>query len=178
MNPGHTGVNLVSPGSSAALKFLVTEPLGLSPVFNTDIPSYSLTVPADQASVYFIAVPVDRGVKITGDGEHLLTSDGSVFTISTVSEDGKDKKAYSIRVLRGLTGISKVNASDVRVYSENGLLNVVTPAAERIYIFSVDGQLVKTFVKPAGKMSVSLALPVGTLVLRGSSGWAGKAFVR
>ena len=182
-DPGRTKdkiytVKVESYSSDATLKLLSVTPDGkLSPAFHSDTTQYSVTVPSAQEYIYIVAVPNHGDADVEGNGGHNLNSD-STFTVTVTAEDETTKKDYFIKVTRDSgTGILPLSAQSVQVYADGPALHVITPAAERVGIYSVSGKLLYSLDKPAGKASVS-GIPKGILIVKGSSGWVEKAVVR
>ena len=180
-DPGRTGdltytVKLESYSSDATLKLLSVMPGGeLSPAFHPDTANYSVTVPGEQKYIFIVALSNHDDAEVVGNGEHDLDSD-STFTVTVTAKD-KTTKTYFIKVTRdsGL-GILPLSAQSVQVYGDGRALHVISPAAEKVGIYSVGGKLLYSLDKPAGKASVS-GLPKGVLVIKGSSGWVKKAVI-
>ena len=180
-DPGRTGdltytVKLESYSSDATLKLLSVMPGGeLSPAFHPDTANYSVTVPGEQKYIFIVALQNHNDAEVVGNGEHDLDSD-STFTVTVTAKD-KTTKTYFIKVTRdsGL-GILPLSAQSVQVYGDGRALHVISPAAEKVGIYSVGGKLLYSLDKPAGKASVS-GLPKGVLVIKGSSGWVKKAVI-
>ena len=171
-------VKLQHLSSDATLKFLSVTPGGeLSPAFNPNTEDYEVRVPEGQEFVFIAAVPSTEGATIEGNTQYPLTSNDMTFTVSVTANDKETKKEYRIRVIRGdNTGIQLPGASSAQVYAAGRTLHVITPSAERVAILSVDGKLLYSLDKPAGKVSVP-GLPKGVLVIKGSSGWVKKAVI-
>ena len=180
-DPGRTRdqiytVKLASYSSDATLKLLSVTPGGeLSPAFHPDTANYSVTVPGEQGYIFIVALPNHEEAEVNGNKEHDLNSD-STFTVTVTAEDDT-KKEYHIKVTRDFgTGIAPLSAQSVQVYGDSRALHVISPAAEKVGIYSVGGKLLYSLDKPAGKASVS-GLPKGVLVIKGSSGWVKKAVI-
>ena len=180
-DPGRTGdltytVKLESYSSDATLKLLSVMPGGeLSPAFHPDTANYSVTVPGEQKYIFIVALPNHNDAEVVGNGEHDLDSD-STFTVTVTAKD-KTTKTYFIKVTRDFgLGILPLSAQSVQVYGDGRALHVISPAAEKVGIYSVGGKLLYSLDKPAGKASVS-GLPKGVLVIKGSSGWVKKAVI-
>ena len=170
-------VRLRHQSSDASLNAIYVAQGELSPAFHSDVKDYQVKVPAGQEFVDIFAVASAESAVISGAGRQMLTNDTTDFTVSVTAEDGKAKKEYSIRVIRKThTGIQLPGASSAQVYAVAGTLHVITPAAERVAIWSVDGKLLYSLDKPAGKVSVP-GLSKGILILKGSSGWVKKAVI-
>lgn len=167
--------NLLRPSNDAFLSHLSVSGFELSPAFDPAITEYTVTVPHDQASIYFVAATRHKDAKVEGDRDHKLTGD-STFSIVVTAED-RTTKTYKVRVtLKANTGIQLPGTSSAQVYAAGRTLHVITPSAERVAILSVDGKLLYSLDKPAGKVSVP-GLPKGVLVIKGSSGWVKKAVI-
>ncbi|MDR0614125.1 MAG: cadherin-like beta sandwich domain-containing protein [Dysgonamonadaceae bacterium] len=180
-DPGRTDeliytVKLASYSSDATLKLLSVTPGGeLSPAFHPDTANYSVTVPGEQEYIFIVALPSHEEAEVNGNKEHDLNSD-STFTVTVTAEDDT-KKEYHIKVTRDSgSGIAPLFAQSVQVYGDSRALHVISPAAEKVGIYSVGGKLLYSLDKPAGKASVS-GLPKGVLVIKGSSGWVKKAVI-
>ena len=171
-------VKLLFPKADATLDYLYTIPAGLTPEFSPEVTEYTLHA-GTATSFRIIAAPADDLVfAFTGDGTHALTQPVEKFTVFVTAADGIAKKEYHITVTTEGLSLAKISDSDVSVYSLNGKLNVTSPARERVYIHSVDGQLISHFDKKPGNIAVSVAIPTGITIIKGSSGWAKKIYVR
>ncbi|MDR0613192.1 MAG: hypothetical protein LBG45_06920 [Dysgonamonadaceae bacterium] len=171
-------VKLLFPKADATLDYLYTIPAGLTPEYSPEVTEYTLHA-GTATSFRIIAAPADDLVSaFTGDGTHALTQPVEKFTVFVTAADGIAKKEYHITVTTEGLSLAKISDSDVSVYSLNGKLNVTSPARERVYIHSVDGQLISHFDKKPGNIAVSVAIPTGITIIKGSSGWAKKIYVR
>ena len=171
-------VKLLFPKADATLDYLYTIPAGLTPEYSPEVTEYTLHA-GTATSFRIIAAPADDLVSaFTGDGTHALTQPVEKFTVFVTAADGIAKKEYHITVTTEGLSLAKISDSDVSVYSLNGKLNVTSPARERVYIHSVDGQLISHFDKKPGNIAVSVTIPTGIAIIKGSFGWAKKIYVR
>lgn len=70
--------------------------------------------------------------------------------------------------------IPLVGTPSAQVYLFGQTLHVDSPVAEQVNIYSLSGTLLYRLEKPAGKTSFAVNSPKQVLIVRGSSGWAGK----
>ncbi|MDR0612674.1 MAG: cadherin-like beta sandwich domain-containing protein [Dysgonamonadaceae bacterium] len=177
-------VKLLFPKADATLDYLYTVPAGLTPEFSPEVTEYTLnagmatsfriiTAPADKLATWSF-VPVSH----TDDGTFTLTQPSETFTVSVESADKSVIKKYRITVTTEGLSLAKISDSNVSVYSLNGKLNVTSPTRERVYIHSADGKLISHFDKKSGNIAVSVAIPTGIAIIKGSSGWAKKIYVK
>jgi hypothetical protein len=75
----------------------------------------------------------------------------------------------------GHTAIPTLSFADVSVYVSGNEIRLNSPAAERISIYSTEGRLLLSFVKPAGDIAVPVKGNYGKiLIVKGGSGWVKK----
>ena len=176
-------VKLLFPKADATLDYLYTVPAGLTPEFSPEVTEYTLHA-GTATSLRIIAAPADEQATVKfderggEDGRFTLTQPSETFTVFVTAADEIAKKAYHITVTTEGLSLAKISDSDVSVYSLNGKLNVTSPARERVYIHSADGQLISHFDKKSGNIAVSVKIPTGIAIIKGSSGWAKKIYVR
>lgn len=114
-------------------------------------------------------VPMINGEAEAG-GYYLLRADGSGF-----GKAGSDSKVGSFRGYikpvgvdpakapalvigeddGGATGLETVNTDRLVVYSVDGVLNVITPNAQSVKVYAIDGRLVRTLQLGEGRNEVS-----------------------
>ncbi|MDR0732717.1 MAG: hypothetical protein LBF08_01455 [Dysgonamonadaceae bacterium] len=77
-----------------------------------------------------------------------------------------------------LTGITSPDASSAaQVYADGQTLHINSPEAEQITVYSLTGNLLHRFEKPAGVSNYRIAASA-VVIVRGSSGWVKKVVVR
>ena len=174
-------VKLLFPKADATLDYLYTVPAGLTPEYSPEVTEYTLHA-GTATSFRIITAPADDqatwSFSHTGDGTFALTQPVETFTVSVTSADKSVKKDYYITVTTEGLSLARISDSSVSVYSLNGKLNVTSPARERVYIHSVDGKLISHFDKKSGNIAVSVKIPTGIAIIKGSSGWVKKIYVR
>ena len=175
-------VKLLFPKADATLDYLYTVPAGLTPEFSPEETEYTLHA-GTATSLRIIAAPADEQATVKfdergKDGRFTLTQPVETFTVFVTAADEIANKAYHITVTTEGLSLAKISDSNVSIYSLNGKLNVTSPARERVYIHSADGQLISHFDKKSGNIAVSVAIPTGIAIIKGSSGWAKKIYVR
>jgi uncharacterized protein YjdB len=99
----------------------------------------------------------------------------ATITVTVQMDDYPDPLSYSCEVVVSLpTNIPQVGAPSAQVYLSGQILHVDSPVAERVNIYSLTGTLLYKVEKQAGKASFTVNGPKQVLIVRGSSGWAGK----
>ena len=128
-------MTVIISGSDASLLLLSLLPAGsLSPAFDPAVFEYSLRVPHEQDSVYFVAVTRDAPASVKGDRQHKLEVGDSVFSIIVTAENGKNGKDLQCNGDQG-----SCNGGGIRF--SGGVLYVDTPEAERITVYTTGGKL-------------------------------------
>ena len=75
--------------SNSKLASLSVEGFTLSPAFNANTKSYTVTVPRDTTSVKIVATVADTGkATLTGDGTKTLSGESTTFPIKVTAENG------------------------------------------------------------------------------------------
>ena len=99
--------------TNANLSNLEVQGYTISPTFDEDTLSYTVTVPSDVDSAKIIATLADDRATKTGDGTKDLTYGSNNFDIVVTAEDGTTKKTYTVSIERELS--SDVKLSDLKV---------------------------------------------------------------
>lgn len=87
------------PSSNANLSSLSINGYTLTPVFNANTTTYTLTVPNDTSEITVNAAKVDTKASVTGTGKKTLNVGNNTVSIVVTAEDGT-KKIYTINVVR------------------------------------------------------------------------------
>ena len=116
----------------------------LSPAFNANVTTYTVTVPNEITDLTINATAQDANATVTGTGEKTLNVGSNVFTITVTAEDGAETKNYTIAVTREeFVSISQTEANEIKVYNTAGGIAVKNvPAGETINVYSIMGVLV------------------------------------
>ena len=85
----------------------------LSPAFDKDTTSYTVTVDSDTDKVTITATAEDNRSTVTGTGEKDLTYGSNPFEVKVTAEDGTTTKTYTVVIERELS--SDVKLSDLKV---------------------------------------------------------------
>ena len=87
----------------------------ITPTFNKDTLSYSLTVPSDVDSIEINATRADDRATMTGDGVKTITTGLNPFIINVVAEDTTTTKSYTVNVtkLDGDADLKSLSLSNV-----------------------------------------------------------------
>lgn len=101
-------------GTNAKAASLSVSGYTLSPSFNADVLSYTVTVPDTATFVTINATAADSKATVTGTGNQTLTGDTSTFKVKIVSEDGNNQKEYTITVNKQAPATPKDNDSKLK----------------------------------------------------------------
>ncbi|MDR0768734.1 MAG: InlB B-repeat-containing protein, partial [Dysgonamonadaceae bacterium] len=114
-------------------------------------------------------------------GENTIVIPRNIGTaIITAHQDGNDEyfAAESVSIMLTIvqqTDISTVDESSfVTVRFYNKILDIDSPVAEQIKVYTLSGELLDKVSKPAGKASFTIPNSEQILIVKGSSGWAKK----
>ena len=108
----------VAKSHNADLKSLGITDQTISPAFNKDTTSYTLTVPSDTENVVVTAELDDDRASLTGDGTAQLGYGENILDVVVTAEDGTTTKTYTINVTREKktnADLSDLQADDVTV---------------------------------------------------------------
>jgi len=98
-----TQLKILALGTDASLSSLKIPNTTLKPAFNSDVTSYTATI-QDITDLTVNAVPSDGNAKVTVSDNHKALQKGeNKIDIVVVSEDGSNKKVYSVVVTLNLT---------------------------------------------------------------------------
>ena len=190
---GHTQdyhVNLSYPTSNANLDYLTTSVGLVSPPFSPDIEAYELVVADSVRSLRVLAGAQDphavvkletassRNVGVTIDLDYKTT----VVPIQVVAPDTKTTRDYTLTIVNPSlpveeTGIKAVTLDQMTIAAKSGALSITSPVAERIYIYSVTGNVISSVDKTAGSVVVPVSAK-GVTVIKGTSGWVSKVYLK
>ena len=90
----------VSPGTNANLKSLGITGQTISPAFNKDVLTYSLTVPNSVSRVTITGTAEDANAKVIGVGGANIPVGTTALKVTVTAEDGKTTKTYTINITR------------------------------------------------------------------------------
>lgn len=76
------------------------------------------------------------------------------------------------------TSIQTVDNLSVKISAGDSKITVDSPAAERVYVYSIAGKLLHTLEKQAGPVSFTISRPPQVLIVKGGSGWTEKTVSR
>lgn len=85
----------------------------LTPEFNPDTASYSMTVPSRLSQIEFIVTKGNKYQTVIGDGEVKLEAGMNTFTIEVVSEDGEGVSTYTFSINRDMSGDANISKLEV-----------------------------------------------------------------
>ncbi|MDE6285145.1 MAG: cadherin-like beta sandwich domain-containing protein, partial [Bacilli bacterium] len=89
---------------------------GLTPAFNKEVTSYTMSVPYTVDSITFTGIPEDANAFVAGNGDHTLVEGENTITIMVTSEDG-DVRPYTIIVTRAPVVSAKLTSLSISGYS-------------------------------------------------------------
>jgi hypothetical protein len=181
--------------NDATLKSLSVTGHEFSVPFDPNTYEYELFLPDSVSSISINAVPNQASATFRINGDTTNIADSSIITITVIAPNRTTTLKYKITVKRAgsdddnnsddddddpvISGISKVSASTVQVYFDGQALHIHSPVAERIFVYSITGILLRSFDKRASDSAVS---PTNSptkrlLIIKGSSGWAKKTVI-
>ncbi|MDR0613795.1 MAG: cadherin-like beta sandwich domain-containing protein [Dysgonamonadaceae bacterium] len=180
-------VNLSYPTSNANLDYLTTSVGLVSPSFSPDIAAYELVVADSVRSLRVLAGAQDpnavvkletassRNVGVTFD----LVYKTTVVDIQVVASNTNFTRDYTLTIVNQSlpTGIKAVTLDQVTIAAKSGALSITSPVAERVYIYSVTGNVISSVDKTAGSVVVPVSAK-GVTVIKGTSGWVSKVYLK
>ena len=98
---------------NADLKSLGVTDETISPAFDKDTLSYTVTVPSDKTKATITAEVADDRASLTGTGEKNLDYGENTFDVVVTAEDGTTKKTYTVNITREKKTDAKL--SDLKV---------------------------------------------------------------
>ena len=151
----------------------------LTPQFRPENRYYSVNVENTVSNVIVKAETNHPRARVSsGNGEYSLKKGTTNISIMVTAENSQFSREYTVTINRsGGTGIPSVGAAAVPVYFNKQILHVDSPVAETVHIYSVAGTLLHRLEKPAGKISFAINSPKQVVIVKGSSGWAGKLII-
>ena len=174
------------------MKYLTIAPAELVPPFDPDVRQYTAGVPYQVSSIAIeieTNYPPATGLVSNGDdfgepGIKPLNVGPNVFGISVFAENKRYYRSYWVRIFRenfkeeNQTGFG-YRYRQLKLTASGGIIEIDSPAAERINIYSVTGTLLYGFDKPAGafRLSAVPCHPASILIVKGSSGWVRKVMM-
>ena len=181
-------VNLSYRTSNANLDYLTTSVGLVSPSFSPDFTAYELVVADSVRSLRVLAGAQDphavvkletassRNVGVTFD----LLYKTTVVAIQVVAPNGLTRD-YTLTIVNESlptgTGIKAVTLDQVTIAARAGALSITSPVAERVYIYSVTGNVISSVDKTAGSVVVPVSAK-GVTVIKGTSGWVSKVYLK
>lgn len=180
-------VNLSYPTSNANLDYLTTSVGLVSPSFSPDIEAYELVVADSVRSLRVLAGAQDpnavvkletassRNVGVTFD----LLYKTTVVDIQVVASNTNFTRDYTLTIVNQSlpTGIKAVTLDQVTIAAKSGALSITSPVAERVYIYSITGNVISSVDKTAGSVVVPVSAK-GVTVIKGTSGWVSKVYLK
>jgi uncharacterized protein YjdB len=176
--------------SDAALSYLAVDPGYLSPSFDPEITSYSAEVENSVEEVIIDAELRSPTAKFVPGydkpGKYPVKTGKNRFNFNVSTENSLSTNSYTLTVTRkgNTTNTARITRNIPTVGIRNGTIEINTPAAERINIYSVTGTLLYSFDKPAGAFTFHLSPftlspfhPSPVLIVKSSSGWSEKLVV-
>ncbi len=94
-----TGSSPSPQTGDATLKNLEVSGYTLSPSFDKDVTSYTVTVPSNETSVTVIGAVNDSDATVTGLGNVTLSGDSTTRTIKVTASDGTEKE-YTVTIVK------------------------------------------------------------------------------
>lgn len=85
----------------------------LTPGFNPDTVSYSMTVPSRLTKIEFVVAKGNKYQTVIGDGEVSLEPGMNTFTIEVISEDGEATASYTFSINRDMSGDANISKLEV-----------------------------------------------------------------
>jgi hypothetical protein len=157
-------VTRASPTASddATLSSLTVSEGSLSPAFNANVITYTVSVANSVTGITISAAANHTGATVSGDtGSKNLNVGTNTFNIEVTAENGTTQKTYTVTVTRQSlnTGVEDTPQAKIAIYPNpvaNGELRIESEelkAGEKIAIYSVSGKLV-------GRYEVSGAVTV------------------
>lgn len=187
-------VKLAYPSANADLEYLATSYGDLSPVFETDVTDYEVVFnSAEHTRIRLFAGAEDVNATVfadeTGGARNIsayydLVYDTTYATVVVTASNGITKE-YNVKIINlalpsretGETGINTVTTPAVTITASKGQLNITSPVSEKVYVYSVTGQVISTYNKKAGTINVPVT-SLGVTVIKGTSGWVKKVFIK
>jgi hypothetical protein len=179
-------INIRRISSDASLKSIKVNDLQLYPAFHKDTLNYVCVI-SNQEEISLLPEATSKYTKLNFNPFHKVAPGTTTFNIRSVSEDGTQALLYKVKVVNPYydykneqlpTEITqtKMNTPVIQVYVEDNVLYVHSNESEQITVYSVSGQVLHRYEKPAFYSSCSLtnSLVERVLIVRGSSGWARK----
>jgi uncharacterized protein YjdB len=119
----------------------------------------------------------DPSVAEVVNGVITARSEGTAEITVTAANGKTNVCSVTVVAAQDHTGILQAQQPAVRVYLDRQLLHVDSPASEQISVYTVGGALLYRQDKPAGETVLTVNLPKGILIVRGSSGWSRKLII-
>ena len=187
-------VKLAYPSANADLEYLATSYGDLSPAFEADVTDYEVVFnSAEHTRIRLFAGAEDINATVlaneTGGSRNIgayydLVYDTTYATVVVTASNGITK-TYSVKIINlalpsrepGETGINTVTAPAATITASKGQLNITSPVSEKVYVYSVTGHVISTYNKKAGTINVPVK-SLGVTVIKGTSGWVKKVFIK
>ena len=93
-------------GDNASLSTLSVTPGALSPVFNSNITYYTVSVPNETTSIMIDATPANPNATVSGAGSRSLSIGENNINIIVTAQDGVTTKTYTVSVTRQAEGVT------------------------------------------------------------------------
>jgi len=170
-------------GTNCYLKALSVSKGWMSPMFDTAVTSYSVTLAYMDSTITISAIPDDARATVTGTGEKDLTVGVNPCDIVVTAKDGITTKTYTINVTRfalpteptepedSTTGIKDVEtwrAASLQTWTQNGVLHIKGLTIGETYrIYAISGTMVYQAIATADVETwCTMPMPRGVYIIR------------
>jgi hypothetical protein len=154
------GTQPPQPSSDNKLSGLEVVGYTLTPAFNPNVVSYSLTVPYTMESIHVVAVANDNKALLNGDGTYSLTVGETTIKIVVTAEDNS-QRTYTILVIRqdNPDGNEEITANGIlSVWGAGNALHIKSSHEDgTLFVYDVSGRLVRVVSYYIGESRVQLS---------------------
>jgi hypothetical protein len=167
---------IVRASNDASLKSLSIPGFTLSPSFYSDILNYSLSLSSSISDLELLYIVNNSNSTVEVSGNLNIPFGVSTITIKVIAQD-KTIRNYKIQVTKladSTPDAIKSPESVIGVQFSGQVLQVNSPLAERVHIYTITGTLLGHFDKSAGNAIFSLDPEHKFIILKSSSGWSRK----
>jgi hypothetical protein len=128
----------------------------LTPVFNSNILTYTVNVPYSVNSITLTGTPTDNNATVIGNGVHALIVGANLFSIIVTAPDGVTTLTYTVTVTRG------INTADATLSNLTVSSGTLTPAFSSVdYNYTVNVDYNVTSITLTGTPTDANALVIG-----------------
>ncbi|MDR0749027.1 MAG: C10 family peptidase [Tannerellaceae bacterium] len=115
---------------------------------------------------------------VSDDGQVSGIAQGTAI-ITVTTDDGGYEASCTVTVGSNTVGTEQIS-QDVTVFFHQSTLLVNSPSGETVALYSFNGQLLFHDRKPRGEAAFTIGLRIGEkiLIVKGSSGWTKKIYIR